>query len=320
MKVIYLCFLLIWTNLAWSSEGVSKGEEVPQKVTLGIYLMSISKLDFVKKTYKLSSYVWWLHKDPTYKPENSVEITNAEQYTYDKPVTDKVGDQTRTQAHIHGTMENDWQLSNYPFDRQTLHFKFEDSLFDASRLQFDVDTKNSGIHPHVKIDGWQVSDFRLSLNGNTYDTNFGDPGAKRATFSQVDVALDIKREGWSLFISSYLGFFLGFLLAIGGYFISVENLIARNNLLLGSIFSTMGNKYYLENSVTKATTFSLTDAVEDSTFIVVFLFLGMNIFCNRLVTQGRGEMAQRINKIGQYGSVIGFFIVVGTRLLIAIFS
>ncbi len=314
MKSIMLVLLLLWSNV------VLANDVAPKKVTLGIYMMGITKLDFVKKTYKVSAYVWWLHQISNYKPENSVEIINAEHYDYDKPVTDKVGDYIRVQTHIHGTIDNDWDLSNYPFDRQTIHIKFEDSLFDETGLRFEPDLANSGVHPGLKIDGWQVSNFKMSLNAHRYHTNFGNPATQESSFSQVDVSLDLKREGWSIFISSFIGFFVGFLLTIGGYFISIENLIARNNLLIGSIFSTIGNKYYLENNVANSTTFSLTDAVEDSTFGIIVLFLVINLICHKLHGSGQVQRAHQFNQMGLYASLVGFSFPVGTRLLIAVFS
>ena len=69
-----------------------------------------------------------------------------------------------------------WDVSRYPFDTQTLSIRIEDMAQSAQSLRFDPDEVSSGISDQAFPNGWRLLTNFIRSEENYYPTTFGEPG------------------------------------------------------------------------------------------------------------------------------------------------
>ncbi len=240
----------------------------PQMVLFGIFPVSLYDFNFSNRTFKVSFYAWWRSANKDYKPETSIEITNATEYYSKFGAHGQNKDEYFTYVHYYATLNHDWNIKHFPFDRQLLDIRLED-FADIQSVIFDIDDLNSRVHSELSLEGWDIMGFYLRKSTTLYATNFGDISTDKGKYSRLTFIFDIKRKGWRTYFSYYIGFFVSFILCCLLYFIDAGNIGARASLSLGAIFTAIGNKYIIDQALPFTSEFTLSDAIQLATFTLV---------------------------------------------------
>lgn len=233
---------------------------------MGVMPLSLHTFDYFKSSFKTSFYVWWLYDDPTYKPHDSIEVTDSYEFNVKFGGTDKIGEKIRTQARYFATIQQHWDITNFPFDLQTLAISLEDSGFEMANLKFSPDRVNSVLPADFNIPGWDVLKFSVEEKPFEYNTNFGDPSVKQTTYSRFAIVFDIKRLGLRLFFNYFIGFFVASIVCLLTFFVDRQNLNAKYSLCMAAVFASVGNKYVLDSFLPFTTAFTLSDSIQVATF------------------------------------------------------
>lgn len=283
-------------------------------VESGIYLKSLGKFDYSKKTYFVNFYIWWLLDDPTYFPEKTVEITNAEEYKILWSERDTIRAKTRVLARYIGTISHDWNMRYFPFDRQKLRISFEDNLLDIKKVNFSPIPQNSKISPDVSLKGWNLETFDFVHEDHLYDTNFGDLDTPESVYSRLNIILELKREGWSIFFVYYIGYILAAFLSFLTYFIPKRYFDITNTISLGAIFAGIGNKYQLSETLSDPVGLSLSGIFTLCTFILIVLTIINTVLTHLVYTAERRKLSFVMN----YATFFILFLVYGVVMSSAI--
>jgi hypothetical protein len=102
-------------------------------------------------------------------------------------------------------IKKEWDISHFPFDKQTIEINIEDYDKDNTKLVFLPDTAESKLDPEIRLSGWNITDFGIKVNDHVYQTNYGDPEltpGDYSTYSRTIVYLTIERR--KRFSLSYL--------------------------------------------------------------------------------------------------------------------
>lgn len=252
----------------------------PTKVKVGMFVTQLYDLDMAKRSFNITFWTWYLTPDDKYKPLENVEIVNAKAFSVkfpstmpkdDAPWDGKKGKIIWTQGKYAATIAQDWDVSKFPFDRQTLDIEMEDAQNDASQTEFIADEENSRLDSAIKIPGWTIESFKVSGRDITYDTTYGDPTLTGSSaYSRVVASIVIKHDGVRLLCSMFVGFFVAFVLVLLTYFMDVSEMAgSRIGLSAGAIFAAVGNKYVIDNYLPPASTFTVADGIELSTFLAI---------------------------------------------------
>ena len=277
----------------------------PVKVKVGVFLTQLYDLDMAKRSFSANFWVWYLHPDKAYKPLDGVEVVNAKNSSIRFPSTtvkEEVmweGEKKQIfwdQGKYSVTAFQDWDITNFPFDRQILHLQMEDGQNDATQTIFVADAENSKIDDTVSVPGWSIESFKIKSRDSVYKTTYGDPTLQgSSTYSRVTAAITVKREGLRLLCSMFIGFFVAFLLTCLTYFLDTDFMAgARVGMCGGAIFASVGNKYVVDNMLPPVSTFTLADAIELSSFMVIILAI-LTVVVVRPIRESHPKTAWWIN-------------------------
>ncbi|HCZ37301.1 MAG TPA: hypothetical protein DHV26_15370 [Cytophagales bacterium] len=288
----------------------TKAHAQPDTVTVGSYVISVHDINFRDKEYTMRFWLWFLYDNPDFDFSTQLDIPNAKSIDTPEITLDSVGNKAWAIMKMKATMKESWKVADFPFDKQHLKVQIENALFDINSLVFKPDIKGSTYDKDEALDGWQITDFKVSAQLNDYETGFGDPSPHRdyQNFSAFLIELDIERNAWGLFLKIFIGMYIAFLISIISFTIQVQELEPRFGLPVGGLFATVGNKYIIDSILPETSAFTLVDTLHTLTFFGIFSTLVVSAIALRKFDNGKKEAAIRFNYVGSR-LVIGFYIV-----------
>lgn len=274
--------------------------EARDSVRVGIYLLSLYDLDFPNNSFTADFWMWFLYRNKEREPLKNVEIANAKSFSFVLPdVEEKNGVHWATQK-CKATIRKDWDVSNFPFDRQTLEVMIEEGDADTSDVFYIADTANSKRDPSVEVDGWQIETFSVRPTVRHYPTTYGDPelaGGGGSAYPGVIASATLRRDGVGLFFKLFTGVYVAFLIALLVFFIHSERLDIRTGLSVGALFATVGNKYIVDSILPDSTSFTLVDALHTVTFAAILLTVVISVISMWLASINRVRTAHLLDHI-----------------------
>ncbi|MEI8393458.1 MAG: hypothetical protein WCF85_01895 [Rhodospirillaceae bacterium] len=284
----------------------------PSKVKVGMYITQLYDFDMAKRSFSVTFWGWFIHADQKYKPLENVEIVNAKSSTVKfsavLPKETKEGTVYWDQAKYSAIIGQDWDIQKFPFDTQKLIINLEDGVNDTTSTVFVADSANTNIDSSVKIPGWSIESLEIKSSDTVYNTTFGDPTLQgSSTYSKISAIITVKREGFRLLLSTFIGFFVAFALVSLTYFIDTEWMAgSRVGLCGGAIFASVGNMYVINNYLPPVSIFTLADAIEASTFVTIIFAILTVVMVKALKDIKKPELAERMNTVCAAISLISY--------------
>jgi len=311
--------IVLWVVLLSLFTGYSYAQEEPEKVKVGIYITNIYDIDFAKNAYTIQFWSWFHHKNSNYKPNNTTEIMNAKSVTKQASNEEIVNGINWDTAVVKAVINQDWKVANFPFDVQKFSIIIEDIDLPVQDLVFYGDTQASKVDPNALPPGWNLKKFEIVPSVNTYKTAFGDPSASsnvKQEYSRLSIDVYLERNGWRLFSTTFIGFFVATALLLVVFVItSIPRAVAeipqqpRITLIVGALFSAVGSVYGLSAKLPYTTEFTLADSLQITTFIGVALATIGSMASDVLRKNDRPILATRANQI-----MFGLFILLSFGL------
>tara|TARA_B100000780_G_scaffold268694_1_gene226865 strand:+ start:2258 stop:2656 length:399 start_codon:yes stop_codon:yes gene_type:complete len=106
-----------------------------------------------------------------------------------------------------GTIKQNWDVSNYPFDTQELLISLTATINSMAQL---LDS-SSNIDDTIIPEGWSLEIFDVIHSTENCPAMFGDAKASDGNnhqFSEAQVVIILKRSGLRTFMTSFLGLFV----------------------------------------------------------------------------------------------------------------
>lgn len=297
-----ICFLLIlgFSFFASAALPIRKMAEAPDTVKAGAYIIGIHDINFHDKEYTVRFWLWFLYDNPDFDFSTQLDIPNAKDIDEPTILTDSVNGKTWVQLKMKCTMKESWMVNNFPFDKQHLRVRVENTVFDNKHLVFAPDVRHSRFADADGLDGWTVKDFHVSADTTRYQTGFGDPrpGNDSQTFSTFKIDLNIERDAWGLFAKIFIGMYIAFLIALISFVSKPWELEPRFGLPVGGLFAAVGNKYIIDSLLPESPEFSLVDTLHSITFFGILAVLAVSAISNVIYNSGKKEACLRADKIG----------------------
>jgi len=283
-----------------STLSSTKAQAQPDTVTVGSYVISVHDINFRDKEYTMRFWLWFLYDNPDFDFSTQLDIPNAKSIDPPEIILDSINNKTWAIMKMKATMKESWKVADFPFDKQHLKVQVENTLFDNNDLVFKPDTKGSTYDKAEALDGWDITNFRVSTILNDYETGFGDtaPNRNLQNFSAFLIEMDIERNAWGLFLKIFIGMYIAFLISVISFTIQVQELEPRFGLPVGGLFATVGNKYIIDSILPETSAFTLVDTLHTLTFLGIFATLVVSAVALRYYDNGKKETAIRINKFG----------------------
>jgi hypothetical protein len=208
------------------------------------------------------------------------------------------------QMKVQCTMKDSWKVSNYPFDRQTLRITFENSQYNSDSLVFVEDTVGEHYDSIAAskgrvLNGWNIDSVTIRSGKKEYKTNFGNAAVSqpKESYSTFRMRINISRPVWGLFLKTFLGMYIAFLIAFVCFFIHSDGIDSRFGLSVGSLFAVVGNKYIIDSSLPETTSFTLVDSLHGLTLFMIFIVVAATARSLKLIKQDKIAKARRFDNI-----------------------
>lgn len=293
-------------------------QNVPDTVKIGVYLFSLYDLDFPGNKLNADFYVWYNTKKDSMNLTQNFELVNATHFEKAGETDEKRGKIVYQTLRINSQLKKQWDVKNFPFDKQTIQIIIEDIDKDNTKLEFIADTICSKIDKSVHLEGWQIKDYKINVNDHTYETSYGDPNlllTDYSTYSRVVVEFTLEREGKGIFFKLFIGLFISVLIAMLTFFINPTDLDPRFGLPIGAIFASIASQYVISSTLPQNSTLTLVDILHDVSFIYIFLCLLLSTISLSLVKKDKEGTSQKLDRISFFILASSYVIIVGIFIL-----
>jgi hypothetical protein len=291
MKRIFLALFFFASTLALAQ---------PDTVKVGAYIISIHDINFHEKQYTARFWLWFVYSNPDFDFTNQLDLPNAKSIDKPEVIMDSLNGKAWSIMKMKSVMKESWNVKDFPFDQQHLKIQIENTLFDNRSLVFAPDIKGSKFDQKEAIDGWTISNFKVSAGVNDYETGFGDPDTESSiqNFSTFLIEMDVERDAWGLFMKIFLGMYIAFLISTISFTPHPSEMEPRFGLPVGGLFAAVGNKYIIDSLLPESSEFTLVDTLHALTFIAIFGTLLVSAIALKQYDSGKKEAAEVTNRRG----------------------
>lgn len=234
--------------------------------SVGVYLSDLYDID--TRAGRFGSSVWaWSVCTGEKNALQSADWINAQEQTQTLEYVAPTAFGLWSTRKVAGVYRQGFDVRNYPFDRHTLRMVVEDSVDDATTLQYLPDDRRSTVADDLRVDGWEVTRFAVEARERVYGTAFGDPSLGQdaeTIYPHMAVVIDIRRADlwtfWKLVAPLYIASALTLLTFLmhdeeGKY------LSPRLGLLAGVLFAIVLNMRSVEEVVGETEGLGLMDNI-----------------------------------------------------------
>ena len=303
-QLITLLLLLSFSSFSKAQETLRKEKTGPDTVKVGAYVVSLHDINFHDKEYTMRFWLWLLHNNPEFDFPYELEVPNAKSLEKPDMMTDTMMGKIWCLMKMKSTMKQSWKVGDFPFDKQKLTVRVENTVYDVGRLVFKADTLGSNFDSTLTVDGWDVTSFKVTTGTSHYHTAFGDPTYKEqeSNYSHFDIIMELERDAWGLFFKLFAGMYIAFFISSVSFLIDPEQVEPRFGLPVAGLLAAVGNKYIIDSSLPETSEFTLVDSLHTISFLFIFFTVAFSAISLIWVNKKQHQKALRLNKIG--GNII----------------
>lgn len=284
-KVILILYLIIpLISFSKNSNGVK------DTLKVGVYVDNIYDINYLNSSYKTIFYVWFistkeLKTDNINKDiSNFLDVDKLIEYNSLLVESNLIKDITSNKYYylnkINATILNNLDVSKFPFDNQKLTIYLELNTHYKGDFVVLLDKRNSKIKPNF-IDKWEIGKVDFKYDSKNWDSNFGDILNEKYELDAISINIPLYRESWTIYWKLFVVLFISFFLTSISVFIPNKNSEQKLSLIVGSLFTAIGNKYITESYLPISDQFNLSDKLHLITFIFIAFFSIYAIFEQR---------------------------------------
>ena len=274
----------------------------PSEVIVGTYVNKIQDVSFRENRYTTDFYIWFRWKPQgalaDYKPLESFEIMNGRVDGKTSVVEKKIGDVNYASARITATINENWDLTRFPFDWHRTGLRIEDSSLTALDLIFVPDKINSRLGDEIEMPGWKAANFESGVQTQVYRTNYGDtslPTNAHSEYSRYLISWDLDRVGAGAAVKLLSTVILATGVAFVSFMVKPSDLDARFGMGVGALFAVAASAFVVSASVPDSASLTVADRLHMVALGFIFLTLLISAFALRLEVRGNEELAFRID-------------------------
>ena len=271
----------------------------PSERTLGIYITSLRDFNVTNDSFGADYWLWSVHP-PGANPLDDVEFVNAKQVDTRLGRTARRRNVSWSRQKVRATVLHNWDLSNFPFDRQTLQIDLR--LTDPSMLTYRPDKAESGYGRNIAPNGWRVTDFQIQKRSVKYATTFGDPEASGGSSQDYfRVTLQIERKNPTGFFQMIAGVYAAFALGCLSFLMVPDQATVfsgRITLLAAALFAVVVNLQVSDAMLGSLDKLGLVQKIHILAMAYVFVAALLAIVSRRGYDSGQKVRAKRRDLVG----------------------
>jgi hypothetical protein len=246
------------------------------RVTVGIYLERIARFEIPESSWTAVLDIWFEWEGDRFDPAERLVAVDGSIEDLDLLREHHEGARHFVCYSAEIQFTRAFCVTRFPLDDHLLLVGFENAEFDRRQLLFVPDAVNSVSSSRVAVPGYRVTSLRAIEKPHSYKNNRGVPNAepgRPTTFSQARFGLELRRDGWGLFLKMFQALFVAVAIAILPFFIRPTDLDPRFGLGVGALFAAVANAYLIISYVPNTVEFTLADMVNLVGIVTILITL-----------------------------------------------
>ncbi|AIF85513.1 Neurotransmitter-gated ion-channel transmembrane region [Candidatus Nitrososphaera evergladensis SR1] len=268
-----------------NSGGIASSAAEPERLSAGVYLLNIGKVDLQTGSYDLDFYFWlasasnstvdFTKQKPTFDFMNSmnakIEPSRIEPNYYE--------------VRVKGTFLKNMDFRNYPFDTQEVTVEVE-GFETVDKLVFVPDTVSSGYDSLVNVPGWNLGKTEQSVIVHQYPDQ---------SYSRYIFSFDIQRAALSAFLKTIFPVIIITTIAMLAFWMSPTNFPPRIGLAASTLLAAVAAHLAAASQLPPIGYLTLMDKVMIVAYALFLNNLVSMVLQMRLVDHKKEEQAAKVN-------------------------
>jgi hypothetical protein len=306
IAIVLTCLILFLNKSSQANDTTS--------MKVGVFITNLYDFNISGKSYKADFWIWYLSKNDSVKALGSCELpqSKSSSFSYDyKREKESPKEEVFANQKCKSEIIKDWNVTNFPFDKQTLDIKIESSL-ELHEMKLIPDVINSGIDSAMFMEEWGIKKFSLNNGTTSYNTNYGDPKITKAEskYSYINASVDLERKNpYMIFFKLLTVLFASFIIICSAFFLEPDN-TTRFGVATGSLFAAVSNKNFAASVAPSSTGSTLMDSIHNFTFLCFILVIGMALYTYTLAKNEQKEKAKKIGQVFIFSLLIAYIAIV----------
>lgn len=271
IKKTIICFLICiissFTTLGKDNITASK-----DTVEIGIWVEDIFNINYSDQTYEVVFYIWANSNKENFDLEKYTDFNNSTDASFALKYNTKLKDgRFHSEAKAKVKFLNPYNVKGFPFDNQKIKFNIEFIKDPFVDCYIFLDTINSSYCPE-NIEDFQRKQFseKHKIKREDYKTNWGNTDlGKKCSWYRLEIEIDLKRDSWNIAYKLFITLFISFLLASSSILLPLKMSEEKFALIVGSLFTSIGNKYITDSILPVSGSFNLSDSIHMLTFVFI---------------------------------------------------
>lgn len=268
-----------------SSNNTSSLTTEPERLTTGVYLLNMGKVDLQTGSYDLDFYFWL-----SAMPDSTVDFTKQKpMFDFMNSMNAKI-EPSRTEPHyyevrVKGTFLKNMDFRNYPFDTQQVTVEVE-GFETVDKQVFVPDTIASGYDSLINVPGWNLGKTEQSVIVHQYPDQ---------SFSRYIFSFDIQRAALSAFLKTIFPVIIITTIAMLAFWMSPTNFPPRIGLAASTLLAAVAAHLAAASQLPPIGYLTLMDKVMIVAYALFLNNLVSMVLQMRLVDHKKEAEAAKVN-------------------------
>lgn len=232
-------------------------EAATDEVTVGVYVQNVQAVDLGTNSFIADFYVWLRWRDPDLDAPAGIEVMNAfeawaltKTELYEEPEKQPDGSLVWL-VRYQGSFNSPLSVADYPFQKQTLRFVFEEAIYGAKRVVYVPDKDPITVNPDVTLAGYNFGQPRIAFDTHTYPTSFGDIGssAEDRTYTRVVVEIPVSSPVTSGIFKTILPLLIVLVAAALGVIIPASYVDSKVNVPITALIALVAMQFGVSSAL-----------------------------------------------------------------------
>jgi len=240
---------------------------------VGIWVEDIYNIDYVDRTFEVVFWIWANSTQDTFELKDYVDFNNAVDVTPTHYYVEELQDgRVHSECKIRAKFLNAFRINSFPFDHQVIHINMEFIKEAAANCVIVMSPKKICNFSPENIEDFERQRFKTHkrLYIEDYDTNFGNTNLGKSTaYHRLEIDIHLDRDSKTIALKLFVTLLIAFILASSSILLPLNMSEEKFALIVGSLFTAIGNKYISDGMLPFSGSFNLSDSLHMLTFIFI---------------------------------------------------
>jgi hypothetical protein len=286
------CAVALWAGMAIAE---------PTRVHVGVYAYSISELNVSQGTFLFDGYIWFRWEGDALPADAfDFSVVNGSVESVDSAPAVTQGSVHRSSRRVRLRLRGDFQLDDYPFDRQVLPLQLEHRWMGAEQLVFVPDEgavpagtplRNAFLARELEVGDWIIQLANHRVETKQYETDFGSiqKGVWNGQSSRYTFEVHLKRRLAPYVLKVLLPLLLIVAMAFTAFFIDAREFSTQIAIVITALLSCVAFHVSQSSSLPQVGYLVKADLFFLLSYAFVFFALASVVLGNRWTHSGRPE-------------------------------